>query len=145
MTSAPRAPLIVRIAVFVVVGGLALALALRIKGLLDEPPRTAQPKPRPGELTVGEALGRQPDKPVVVRGYVFANDGFPVRVCAGIKRTSPPSCVGPFLELRNLDPSRVPVRQERDDKGRDVIWSPEPVGFLGDVSADRFLVRELLN
>jgi hypothetical protein len=29
--------------------------------------------------------------------------------------------------------------------GRTVIWSPEPVGLLGQVDADRFAVRELLN
>lgn len=146
MSNPDRSPLVIRIAIFVVLGGVAVALGMRIMSLLDAPPSTSTAAPRKDELAVAEAIGRQPTKPVIVRGYVFANDGFPVRVCNGIKRTSPPSCVGPFLELRNLDPSRVPVRQQRDDtSGRDVIWSPEPVALLGDVAKDRFLVRELLN
>lgn len=145
MSTAERAPLVVRALIFLVVGGLAVALGLRVWGLLDRPPSTSTAEVRKDEMPVAEALGRQPTKPVIVRGYVFAGDGFPVRVCNGIRRTSPPSCIGPFLELRNLDPSRVPVRKQRDDKGRDIIWSPEPVAFLGDVAKDRFLVRELLN
>lgn len=135
----------VRVAVIGIVVGLAVLLGLRVMDYLDKPaePRTAEVGQ--GEHTVGDAMLRQPTGAIVVRGYVFANDGFPVRVCNGIQPGSPPECVGPYLELRNLDPSRVPVRKQRRERdGKDVIWSPETVALLGQVDRDRFTVQELV-
>lgn len=135
----------IRVAVIGIVVGLVVLVALRIMELTDDPPKPEAAKPREGETSVAEAFRLQPAGAVIVRGYVFTGDGFPVRVCDGIVRESPPRCVGPFLELRNLDPSRVPVRAQDDKERGRIIWSPEPVAFLGQVNRDRLLVQELLN
>lgn len=139
MNSRRVGELAVRFALIGIVVGLAVLVGLRVKDYVDKPPKMEAAKVGKDEMTVGDAFMRRPGQAVVVRGYVFAGDGFPVRVCNGIHRTSPAQCVGPYLELRNLDPSRVPVTKKGD-----VIWSPEPVAFLGRVEQDRFMVQELL-
>jgi hypothetical protein len=48
------------------------------------------------------------------------------------------------LVLLNLDASRVPVKAEGDGDER-VVWSPEPVGLLGTIVADRMTVTEIVN
>jgi hypothetical protein len=135
---------VVRAVVLLTLAGLAVAVVMRVVDLLDKPPAEERAAVRADEFSVAEAFSKHPTRAVVVRGYVFAGDGFPVRVCNGIKRSSPAGCVGPYLVLSGLDPSRVPVVSMRSG-GRTVIWSPEPVGLLGQVDADRFAVRELLN
>lgn len=131
---------VMRVVVIGALAGLVALVGLRVAELLDDPPKPELAALRSDENSVADALVRRPENVIIVRGYVFAGDGFPVRVCNGILRESPPKCVGPFLELRNLDPSRVPVRRQES-----VIWSPETVGFLGRVDQDRFVVQELLN
>jgi hypothetical protein len=131
---------VMRVVVIGAAAGLVALVGLRVAELLDDPPKPELAALRSDETSVADALRRAPAGTIIVRGYVFAGDGFPVRVCSGILRESPPKCVGPFLELRNLDPSRVPVRQQGS-----VIWSPETVGFLGQVDRDRLVVQELLN
>lgn len=135
----------IRVAVIALIAGLAAMVGLRVAELFEDPPKPEIAVKRTDETSVADAFRLQPQGTIIIRGYVFTGDGFPVRVCDGILRESPPKCVGPFLELRNLDPSRVPVRIQEDKERGAVIWSPESVAFLGQVAQDRFIVQELLN
>ncbi|HVF75848.1 MAG TPA: hypothetical protein VM938_12430 [Acidimicrobiales bacterium] len=128
------------IAVLAVVAVVLVGLvAVRAWQLFSPPTRERTVQVRPGEMTAQDAFYRRPTKETVVRGYVFAGGGFPARLCTGLRTGSPADCVGPYLVLENLDPSRVPVREAKG-----VVWSTEPIAFLGTVTADRLTVREIV-
>lgn len=131
----------VGIAVLTVVAVVLVGLvAVRAWRLLNPPVRERTVQVRPGELTAQDAFYRRPAKETVVRGYVFAGGGFPARLCTGLRTGTPAQCVGPYLVLENLDPSRVPVREAEG-----VVWSTEPIAFLGTVTVDRLTVREIVS
>lgn len=93
-------------------------------------------------LSVADAVSRHLTRPVPVTGFAFVEDGA-LRLCNGREPGDPPRCVGPFLDVTGIDPSRLPL--ERAEPPSEVSWSPEPVVLAGTVRAGRLDAEEILS
>ena len=96
---------------------LLLALVL---GACGDGEAGGQDADRP--LRVAEAVERQPDGQVQVRGYVLSRDG-ELRFCDGILESSPPQCGEPSFRLLG---------------GRAAGATEEEVTLVGTIEGDAF-------
>jgi hypothetical protein len=99
-------------------------------------------KAKAGELDVLDALTRNPRDQVTVRGYVMSGP-YGLRLCRGLKVTSPPNCVGPWLDLENVNEGSFSLRSGGRG-GTRVRWNPDPVSLLGRVSGSRLAVDQVV-
>jgi hypothetical protein len=100
---------------------------------------------RRGEWTVGDAVSRAGPGPLAVRGWVFndvATNG--LRLCDGIRSGSPPSCLGPFVDLYNVDAGTFSLKKGHDAKAGPVQWLPDPVAVYGTLKGTAFTVQSVL-
>lgn len=125
------------------IGGFVAFLVLAARAL-DRPDAARLAEARSGELSVSDALADSGDRRVAVRGYVHEGGGFPVRLCSGLQGGDPPRCVGPFLELLQVDAARFGLQQGTDDRGRRVQWSRRPLTLLGTIAGTRMTVAQVL-
>ena len=96
-------------------------------------------------LDVMTAIGVSRAKPMTVRGYLFEGPGvFELRMCNGRRGGSPPSCVGPYISLENVDRGSFELREGTVDEGV-VRWSPEPVTATGVLVGTLFTVQVVLS
>jgi hypothetical protein len=102
------------------------------------------PGPRSGELAVDQAIAAAPLRPVVVRGYVFDGPGgLGLRLCHGRQNTSPPLCLGPYLDLDGVNEGSFGFRTGRAEAGV-VKWVDEPLSLRGTVNGTRIAVAQVL-
>ena len=109
---------------------------------------------RPGELTVAAAVSSAGPEPVTVRGWVFNDPGFDLlRLCHGYQaggkggkggKGKAPSCIGPFIDLYNVDRAAFSLRSGEDGDGRPVVWNDKPVAVYGTLSGTAFTVQSVL-
>jgi hypothetical protein len=125
------------------IGGFVAVAVLAVRAL-DRPEATRVAEARSGELPVAEALAASGEGRLAVRGYVHEGGGFPLRLCSGLQGGDPPRCVGPFLELLQVDAARFGLERGTDDRGRRVLWSPRPVTLLGTIEGTRMTVAQVL-
>ena len=124
----------------VVVFGAVVVLAFRT---FNPPEERSIAEPRRGEVDVETAING-PSGVVVVRGHVFSGPGgFGLRLCHGRKTTSPPSCLGPFVDLDGVNEGNFSFESGRSDAGR-VQWVDEPIALRGTVEGTRMRVSEVL-
>jgi hypothetical protein len=130
----------VRVATFVVFAAVAV-LAYRT---FNPPPAESVPTPRAGEVPVDQAISIATDRPLVVRGTVFDGPGgLGLRLCRGKRNTSPPRCIGPFLDLHGVDEGSFPLESASSEDG-EVRWMDEPVALRGSILGTRMDVSEIL-
>ena len=137
-----RTARLLRAATFVMAGVL---VAVALTKLFAAPPKDEHIEPTTGTLTVNDAIQKISATPLAVRGFVFEGPGgLRLRLCDSRKPGSPPSCIGPFLDLYGPGIDALDLRTGRDDEGRRVRWSPDPVTLLGPVGGARLDVQQVL-
>lgn len=137
-----RSAHLLRAATFVAAGLFVIAVAFQV---FSSPPEDEHIESGRDGLRVNDAIQKISPTPVAVRGFVFEGPGgLGLRLCDGRRPGSPPSCIGPFLDLYGPGVDALDLRAGEDDKGRPVRWSPEPVTLLGPVSGARLDVQQVL-
>lgn len=125
------------VAVFVAVA----VLAVRV---FDPKDPESVPTPKAGELAVANAINGAETGPVVVRGHVFDGPGgLGLRLCHGRRNTSPPLCLGPFLDLDGVNAGSFSFERGDTDDG-EVRWVQEPLALRGTIDGTRLAVSEVL-
>jgi hypothetical protein len=99
---------------------------------------------RRGEVTVAQAINVAGDRPLTARGWVFNDADFGLRLCDGYRPGHPPSCVGPFVDLYNVDRGSFSLKSGRDAGGRPVVWGDRPVAVYGTLVGTAFTVQSVL-
>ena len=130
---------IVRVATLVMFA-IAAVLALRI---LNPGEPTSTPEPKASELQVDRAIAVAGREPLTVRGYVFDGPGgFGLRLCNGRENTSPPRCLGPFLDLDGVNDGSFTLRSGTTDDGP-VRWTEAPLALRGTILGTRMRVTQI--
>jgi hypothetical protein len=128
------------------VAGLAVGFLLALAGLAAYRaavrPTSHPAKARPGEIDVLQAVTLNPSGPVSVRGYVMSGP-YGLRLCRGLKGSSPPDCLGPWLELDGVNEGSFSLKSGRRGSTT-VSWGPQPVSLLGRVSGAHMAVDHVL-
>lgn len=131
----------VTIAVFVAV--LVAAGALAYRTFTPGEPESV-PAPAGDELNVADAINRSDTGAVVVRGHVFDGPGgLGLRLCHGRQNTSPPLCLGPFLDLDGVNEGSFSFEEGETDDG-EVRWVEEPLALRGTIEGTRMNVTVVL-
>lgn len=127
-------------ALTVVVFGAVVVLGFRT---LNPPPERSIAEVRGGELNVSAAING-PAGVVTVRGYVFSGPGGSgLRLCQGREASSPPECLGPFLDLDGVNEGSFSLEAKQTGDG-DARWVEEPIALRGTVLGTRMTVTEIL-
>jgi len=125
----------------VVAFGACVFFAIR---LLDRPSEVRHSKPTNDAVDVVEAIGVGQERELGVTGYLFDGGGWSMRLCQGLRRGSPPECVGPFLYVEGVD-----VGQFNTKKGtlndRPQRWVDEQVVLLGRLRGTTLTVSQVLS
>jgi hypothetical protein len=101
-------------------------------------------EPRQGELDVADAISVAGQKPLAVRGYVFKGPGgLGLRLCDGKQNGSPPRCLGPFVDLYQVDEGSFGMKSAKTDDG-EVKWVPDPLTIRGTIVGTAMTVSEVL-
>jgi len=96
---------------------------------------------RAGEVSVADAVSAQ-RSPVSVRGWVFNDPALGaggLRLCNGFRPGSPPSCVGPFVDLYGVDPGSFALRSRSG-----VRWGEDPIAVYGALDGTALTVQSVL-
>ena len=102
----------------------------------DPAPASAGAPTREGGLSIDEALASELDGPLMVKGYVVAAEGGPVRLCSALLESFPPQCGEPSLVVEGLDLDALDgLKSTARDGGivAEARWSEQPVSLLGTV------------
>ena len=70
--------------------------------------------------------------------------GLGLRLCDHRRTGSPPSCIGPFLDLAAVDEGSFALKARRDGQGHLVEWQVQPVTLVGVVSGTLLTVQQVL-
>jgi hypothetical protein len=134
-------PQVVRIATVLVF----IAVALLVVRLVGETRKSKDPEvaePTAAAASVSDVIANAQTADVVaVRGFVFDGGGTGPRLCARRKPTTPPLCLGPFLDLSGLPPG-LPFRNGRA-LGRPIRWVDQPVTLYGHVTGTAMAVTDV--
>ena len=125
---------------------IVVFVAVAVVGWRTCNPQEAQtiPEPRAGELPVDQAINVAVDKPLLVRGYVFDGPGgLGLRLCNGRRNTSPPLCLGPFVDLDRVNEGSFSLESGETDDGT-VQWMDDPITLRGPILGTRMTVTEIL-
>lgn len=122
---------------FVLLGGLVALVAVNL-WLRSRDDDFEQVEGDDETLTVAEALGLQPLRPVVVGGFVF-DDQVGLRLCQSRNPGDPPECVGPWLDLERLDTTRLVLEQEGE-----IVYSTGAVRLGGEITGTVMAVTDIL-
>lgn len=132
---------VLTIAVFV--GVLVAAGNLAYRAFAPGEPESVA-TPAGGELNVADAIDGPETGVLVVRGHVFDGPGgLGLRLCHGRQNTSPPLCLGPFLDLDGVNEGSFSFEEETTDEG-EVRWVEEPLALRGTIEGTRMNVTEVL-
>lgn len=87
-----------------------------------------------GGLTIEQAIASTLEGPLMVRGYLVAPEGGPVRLCSALLESYPPQCGEPSLVVEGLDLATVEsLAQTSEPDLAQVTWSDAEISILGDV------------
>ena len=87
-----------------------------------------------GGLSIEEALASTIEGPLMVKGYLVAPEGEPVRLCTALLESYPPQCGAPSLVVEGLELASVEGLQRTEDPElAPVTWSDGIVSLLGTV------------
>ena len=114
---------------------LAFAAAACGGGGSDAAPAPSAGSPIPGGgLTIEEAIASTLEGPLMVRGYLVAPEGGPVRLCSALLESYPPQCGEPSLVVEGLDLATVEgLTATSEPDLAQVTWSDAEISILGDV------------
>ena len=107
-----------------------LAACAREDGDPDRGSTGASPNSAGTGITVSEARRSRLDGPLLVNGFLVAEDSS-VRICDALAESSPPRCAGASLEVRGLDIDSI---SDVESSGT-VRWSTQPRLLLGEVES----------
>jgi hypothetical protein len=96
---------------------------------------------KPGEVSVAEGLATSRN-PITLRGWVFNDPALGpagLRLCNAYHPGSPPSCVGPFVDLYDTDPGAFSLRAKKG-----VRWGAEPIAVYGTLDGTALTVQAVL-
>lgn len=125
---------VVLAAALVAVVVLNIALRLRGDDTTDTVERTDE------AVTVVDAMTAAAGASRRVRGFVF-DDAAGLRLCQARQR-DPVACIGPFLQLRDLDPASLPLEEVEDGSGR-FFHTPGPVTLVGTIDGTSMRVDDI--
>lgn len=101
-------------------------------------------EPKAGEIDVANAVNGFEDRPVTIRGHVFIGPGgLGLRLCQGRQNTSPPQCLGPFVDLDGVNEGSFSFETAKTKDG-EVKFGEDPIALRGTVNGTRFNVSEIL-
>lgn len=124
--------------------GVFVVVAVLVVRLFNPGDPESVQAPRAGELAVANAINGAETGPVVVRGHVFDGPGgLGLRICQGRRNTSPPLCLGPFLDLDGVNEGSFSFQRGDTDDG-EVRWVEEPLALRGTINGTRIAVSEVL-
>jgi hypothetical protein len=129
-----RLPHIMRIAT-IAVFAVAIVMVIRLAFVGDDSSKEPEvAEPVAGSVTVADAIsgGHKADATLAVRGFLFEGGGTGVRLCPRRKPTKPPVCLGPYLDVYELDVHGLPFKSGTF-LGRRVRWLDQPVTVYGKV------------
>ncbi len=87
-----------------------------------------------GGLSIQEAIDSTLEGPLMVKGYLVAPEGGPVRLCSALLESYPPQCGEPSLVVEGLDLATVEgLAQTSEPDLAQVTWSDAEISILGDV------------
>ncbi len=119
----------------------AAVLAFRVFN--PEAPQSIE-EPGAGELNVANAINGFEDRPVTIRGHVFDGPGgMGLRLCHGRQNTSPPKCLGPFVDLDGVNEGSFSFKTAKTKDG-EVKFGKDPIALRGTIVGTRFNVSEIL-
>ena len=134
-----RAGKVLRLLTIAVFAAVAV-LAFRV---LTPEDAATDAEPRSGELDVQHAING-PYAPVTVRGYVFLGPGgMGLRLCQARRNSSPPACIGPFVDLDGVNEGSFAFESGKTDDG-EVRWVEDPIALRGTLEGTRMRVTEVL-
>ncbi len=108
-----------------------------------EAPQTID-EPKAGEIDVAKAINGFEDRPVTIRGHVFVGPGgLGLRLCQGRQNTSPPRCLGPFVDLDGVNEGSFSFDTAKTKDG-EIKYGEGAIGLRGTVNGTRFSVSEIL-
>ena len=101
----------------------------------DAAPAPSAGSPIPGGgLTIEEAIASTLEGPLMVKGYLVAPEGGPVRLCSALLESYPPQCGEPSLVVEGLDLATVEgLTSTSEPDLAQVTWSDAEISILGDV------------
>ncbi|HUP87546.1 MAG TPA: hypothetical protein VM143_17975 [Acidimicrobiales bacterium] len=124
--------------------GVFVAVALVAYRTFNPPAPSSVVAPQRGERNVADAINAADPGPIVVRGHVFLGPGgMGLRICQGRVNSSPPRCLGPFLDLDRVNEGSFALRSGKAKEGV-VKWVEEPIAMRGTTVGTRMTVLELL-
>lgn len=101
-------------------------------------------EPKAGEIDVASAINGFEDRPVTIRGEVFVGPGgLGLRLCQGRQNTSPPTCLGPYVDLDGVNEGSFSFRTAKTDGG-EVKYGEGSLALRGTIVGTRFNVSEIL-
>jgi hypothetical protein len=113
-------------------------------GASPEPPATSGDQTIPADaLTIEEVIAMSADIPRLVKGYVVAVDGEPIRLCSALLESYPPQCGGPSLVIEGVDLASLGGLATTDEPDlAQVAWSESEMAFLGDIGPGTITVSD---
>lgn len=134
-----RALTIVVCAAAVILGGRMLYELLTAESAVEVV------EPRQGEMDVERAIGVAGPEPVAVRGYVFEGPGgLGLRLCNGIQKGDPPRCLGPFLDLYQVNRASFDLVEGESDDGPVFHPKGRAVTIRGVIVGTAMTVQQVL-
>jgi hypothetical protein len=127
---ARRLARVLQVATIVAFGGCAVLLYR----IVAPGPTYEQPELDGKVIKVRDAIAVSKAEPLTVRGFVFQGPGArELRLCDGRKTGSPPSCIGPFVSIRNADRGQFVLEQATAGSEGTVYYSAGSVSIIGTV------------
>lgn len=136
----PTVAKVVRVLTILVFIGV---VALAVRAFNPEEPNSVT-APGKFEIDVAHAINGFEDRSVTVRGDVFVGPGgLGLRLCQGRQNTSPPTCLGPFLDLDGVNEGSFAL-EKGTTKAGPVRFTEESLALRGTVTGTRLAVSEVL-
>jgi hypothetical protein len=97
------------------------------------PPSQGAPLPG-GGLTIEEAIASTLEGPLMVKGFLVAPDGEPIRLCSALLESYPPQCGEPSLVVEGLDLESVEgLTRAEEPQYAHTAWTDAEISLLGDI------------
>jgi hypothetical protein len=106
------------------------------------PPSSGAPSPG-GGLTIDEAIASPFEGPLMVKGFILAEQDGPVRLCSALAESYPPQCGGSSLVVEGLDLSTVEgLTTPSEPEYAHTSWTDAEVSLLGEIEDGVLTISE---